>query len=273
MYLESSDPAKPVQTNRRAGFTLVELLVVIAIVALLAALLLPALSKAKAQAQSAVCKNHLSQIGMAMTMYVSDFNMYPSWRGPWAEKLLPYEPLSWTNTSWHCPTYLAERGLVQWQPPPPEGGVQKLWTSYSYNAFGMKGYAFTGTGVGISQGPPLGLGTMQWTSDVRDHLVVAPSQMYGVADARPLWVPNNNGFIGRQVMEPWMLLPSGLNAAYTEASPPHSKGYNMLFTDAHVDLVKRKDYLYPPRTAHNWNRDNQPHPEMWSAANEWAVQN
>ncbi len=59
----------------------------------------------------------------------------------------------------------------------------------------------------------------------------------------------------------------------TEAAPPHSQGYNLLFNDAHVALVKRKDYLYPPRTAHHWNRDNQPHPELWSPTSHWAVQN
>jgi prepilin-type processing-associated H-X9-DG protein len=114
---------------------------------------------------------------------------------------------------------------------------------------------------------------MQWTSLVHDHLVVAPSQMYAVADTRPLWAPTDNGFIGSQIMKPWVLVPSLMNAKFTEGNPPHSQGYNMLFADGHVDLVKRKDYLYPPRSAHYWNRDNQPHPEEWSPTSEWAVQN
>jgi len=57
-----------------------------------------------------------------------------------------------------------------------------------------------------------------------------------------------------------------------ETAPPHSQGYNILFGDEHVSLVKRSDYLYPPRTAHNWNRDNQPHAELWAPKNQWAEQ-
>jgi prepilin-type N-terminal cleavage/methylation domain-containing protein len=63
--------------NDQRAFTLIELIAVVAVIAILVALLLPVLLRAKARAQSTVCKNHLNQIGKAVQMYVSDHNIYP----------------------------------------------------------------------------------------------------------------------------------------------------------------------------------------------------
>ena len=269
------------QRARTAGFTLIELLVVIAIVAILAALLLPALSRAKEQANSAKCKSNLRQIALALQSYVNDTEAYPlssSATGPtiragqpytrWHTDLKPYLGQDWIDPIYKCPSKTAYEDQMT-----AMGNVISVYGSYGYNDHGVEKYEST-IRLGLD-------GSYEWSPDAsewhprRASSVKNPSDMIALGDCiygQVYAEPKPGGGIDPKYVGGTDSFSMSLrraigtdptrSAAMTRERQRHGGRYNVAFCDSHVESLKTNALFATEITVlKRWNYDNEPHPK------------
>jgi prepilin-type N-terminal cleavage/methylation domain-containing protein len=267
------DAASP-SAERRRGFTLIELLVVIAIIAILAAMLLPALARAKSKAKQTSCLNNLRQVGIATVTYTHDYGGYPGDYSAnygcyvWMTRLLPYANNN--RNIFSCPAAPADSAwdtnLNKTLGGDNASGVYDPFTVTPNSRFSMA-YNDWGLGNAVNDlGNPmyaLGLGGdvdgSFYHGLMKDTAVVAPAQMIMLADGRALLTGNSGS---------WEANLDPTDTGDSDGQLPsnrHNWRTDVMCCDGHVEKPLRSDVINEaPSNAwrSRWNNDNQPHNEL-----------